>query len=66
MFYDHQSDPNEWTNLASNPDYKEEMDVLKQKLPKVNARWDAHSRYTFQPYFVEQKARTSTAQEASQ
>ena len=58
-FYDHQVDPNEWTNQATNPDYKTELDALKQKLPKQNAHWDTYSKYTFQPYFVEQKARTS-------
>lgn len=58
-FYDHQIDPHEWTNQASNSDYKTRMDALKQQLPKINANWDPHSRYTFQPYFVEQKARTS-------
>jgi len=63
-FYDHLVDPNEWTNLASNRDYRTAMDALKQRLPKVNANWDTHSRYTFQPYFVEQKARTSTKQKA--
>lgn len=58
-FYDHKNDPNEWTNQAKNPKYKDEIDILKQYLPKINATWDANSNYKFQPYFVEQKARTS-------
>ncbi|WP_372775091.1 sulfatase [Mangrovibacterium sp.] len=57
--YDHKSDPNEFTNQASNPDYKNEIDVLKAFLPTINAKWDSLSSYTFQPYWVEQKARTS-------
>lgn len=58
-FYDHNNDPNEWTNQADNPDYEDEINALKQHLPTTNATWDPHSSYTFQPYFVEQKARTS-------
>ena len=27
--YDHNNDPNEWTNLANNPDYLDEIDALK-------------------------------------
>ena len=57
--YNHNTDPNEWTNLANNPDYKDEIDALKQYLPTTNATWDPLSSYTFQPYFVEQRARTS-------
>lgn len=57
--YNHGNDPNEWNNLAKNPEYKEAIDSLKQYIPERNARWDQNSSYTFQPYFVEQKARTS-------
>ncbi len=59
-FYDHSIDPNEWNNEASNPKYADKMEELKGYLPKENANWDAESKYTFQPYFVEQKARTSS------
>jgi len=59
--YDHNNDPNEFTNQATHPDYAEEIAVLKAFLPKTNAFWNANSSYTFQPYFVEQKARTSGA-----
>lgn len=58
-FYDHRDDPHEWTNQIGNPDYREEIARLKQFLPTFNAGWDSLSSYTFQPYFVEQKARTS-------
>lgn len=56
-FYDHQIDPNEWTNEANNPKYQEDLARLRKHLPKTNAQWDPLSSYTFQPYFVEQKAR---------
>jgi arylsulfatase A-like enzyme len=35
--YDHDKDPNEWTNLAKNPNYQKIIAQLKMKLPKVNA-----------------------------
>lgn len=57
--YDHSKDPNEFTNEVKNPEYSEKVVALKRYLPSVNAKWDAYSSYTFQPYFVEQKARTS-------
>lgn len=60
-FYDHQVDPNEFTNQADNPMYQADKARLKAYLPEINARWDPNSSYTFQPYFVEQKARTSGA-----
>ena len=56
-FYDHKTDPNEWTNEAKNPKYTAQIKLMKKLLPKVNAKWDEKSSYTFQPYFVEQKAR---------
>lgn len=58
-FYDHKNDPNEWQNQAGNSDYAADFKALKQLLPVKNANWDPNSSYTFQPYFVEQKARTS-------
>ncbi|WP_445738672.1 sulfatase/phosphatase domain-containing protein [Mariniflexile sp.] len=62
-FYDHKYDPNEFTNQAENPEYRQEIERLKKYLPKTNAKWDPNSSYTFQPYFVEQKARTSASDE---
>tara|TARA_R110002051_G_scaffold318695_1_gene401377 strand:- start:11577 stop:13073 length:1497 start_codon:yes stop_codon:yes gene_type:complete len=58
-FYNHNSDPNEWTNEAKNPKYTAQIEKMKALLPKVNVIWDAKSSYTFQPYFVEQKARVN-------
>lgn len=60
-FYDHRYDPNEFANQAENPEYREEIEQLKRYLPKTNVQWDSNSSYTFQPYFVENKARTSGA-----
>ncbi|MEL6925122.1 MAG: sulfatase, partial [Bacteroidota bacterium] len=59
--YDHRRDENEWTNLAGDPAYADEMNRLKQHLPKVNRQWNENSNYKFQPYFVAQKARMSSA-----
>lgn len=59
-FYDHSSDPNEWTNEAETPKYKTQIELMKGLLPKVNSKWDDKSSYTFQPYFVEQKARVTS------
>lgn len=36
--YDHRVDPNEWTNLASDPMYADILDRLRRKLPPVEAR----------------------------
>lgn len=58
-FYDHTQDPNEFTNQVKNAAYQNEIAELKKYLPKTNATWDSNSSYTFQPYFVEHKARTS-------
>ncbi len=58
--YDHITDPEEWQNLFADPDYSQEIEEHQKLLPKVNRKWDVHSQYTFQPYFVEQKERTSS------
>ncbi len=57
--YDHHSDPNEWTNIANQPENRDIIEELSRFLPSVNVKWNVHSSYTFQPYFVEQKERTS-------
>ena len=57
--YKHESDPNEWQNLAGNPDYTDEIAAMKKYLPDINSIWDPLSSYSFQPYFVDQKARTN-------
>ncbi|WP_232225152.1 sulfatase [Seonamhaeicola sp. S2-3] len=58
-FYDHSNDPNEWKNEAKNPKYRSQIEQMKALLPKVNVKWDEKSSYTFQPYFIEQKARVN-------
>jgi arylsulfatase A-like enzyme len=35
--YDHENDPNEWKNLANDPDYEAVKKELRAYLPKVNA-----------------------------
>lgn len=57
--YDHKSDPYEFENLARNPAQQNTLNNLKQYLPETNAIWDTNSSYSFQPYFVEQKARVN-------
>ncbi|TDT47395.1 arylsulfatase A-like enzyme [Maribacter spongiicola] len=59
-FYDHSTDPNEWTNQAKNSKYKSQIASMREKLPKINSNWDESSSYSFQPYYVEQKQRTSS------
>lgn len=56
--YDHKIDPNEFTNLAKFSEYKGKINELKKYLPKTNVKWDKYSSYTFQPYFVKQKAKS--------
>lgn len=36
--YDHQSDPNEWTNLATDSKYREQIESLRAYLPTENAK----------------------------
>lgn len=58
--YDRDTDPNEWTNIANHPENKKIKEDLSKFLPPLNEKWNTHSSYTFNPYFVEQKERTST------
>lgn len=58
-FYDHSIDANEWNNEVNNSKYANKIEEFKRYLPKENSKWDVVSKYTFQPYFVEQKERTS-------
>jgi arylsulfatase A-like enzyme len=60
--YDKKTDPNEWTNQANNPDYAPIIKKLNKNLPAVNSKWNVHSSYSFQPYFVEQKQRVGTTE----
>jgi arylsulfatase A-like enzyme len=34
--YDHETDPNEWTNLADNPEYASVLNRLRAALPEHN------------------------------
>ncbi|MDF9798594.1 iduronate 2-sulfatase [Catalinimonas alkaloidigena] len=61
-FYDHNVDPQEWNNMADHPMYQKAKADVKKHLPQMNVPWTRHSSYTFQPYFVEQKARSDEAQ----
>lgn len=63
--YDHTTDPQEWDNIADNDAYQSEKAQLQKLLPSANAPWAKHSSYTFQPYFVNQKARSDQAQSNS-
>jgi arylsulfatase A-like enzyme len=60
--YNHDKDPEEWYNLFDDPEYADQVQAHRALLPNVNRRWNVHSEYTFQPYFVEQKARASGSQ----
>jgi len=57
--YDHEKDPNEWYNVADEKEYNKVKLQLRNQLPEKNVPWAEQSSYTFQPYFVEQKERTS-------
>ncbi len=63
-FYDHTADPQEWNNVADQAAYHSIKEKIKQYLPAANAPWATHSSYTFQPYFVDQKARSDKAQQS--
>lgn len=63
--YEHETDPNEWTNLANDAGYEKVKEAMKKYLPETNVKWDSLSSYTFQPYFVEQKARVNGLEEKS-
>ena len=65
-FYDHSSDPNEWTNEAKNPKYIAQIKLMKDLLPKINSKWDDESSYTFQPYFVDHKKRVNGEDQKSE
>ncbi|HSH20202.1 MAG TPA: sulfatase [Draconibacterium sp.] len=57
--YNHNSDPNEWYNIAGKNENLEIKREIKNYLPSVNVNWNIHSDYDFQPYFKEQKERTA-------
>ncbi len=57
--YIYKIDPNEFSNQAGNSKFVNLKKQLIPFLPKTNALWDKYSSYSFQPYFVDQKARLS-------
>ncbi len=54
-FYDHKNDPNEWSNLAGNAAFENEVQRLKKYLPASNVPYTKHSVYTFNPFFINDK-----------
>jgi arylsulfatase A-like enzyme len=57
--YDLTQDPQEWHNVASDPNNQSIINVLASHLPKVNAKWAAASRYDNNAYFIRQKREQS-------
>ena len=45
--YDHDNDPNEFTNVAQQPEYVDEISRLRHHLPTLNVEWNEHSYYRF-------------------
>jgi iduronate 2-sulfatase len=54
-FYDHQTDPNEWYNLAQMNEVADKIKTLKKFLPEQDSPYAEHSVYNFNPYFVNDK-----------
>ena len=51
--YDHESDPNEWRNLAGDAAFAAVKERLRGRLPAVNAPWSAVSPYDYNDYLAE-------------
>lgn len=51
--YDHQNDPNEWKNLASDPRLAEVIGALRSELPKAEAESSRYNKYPTNAYFLE-------------
>jgi arylsulfatase A-like enzyme len=50
-FYDHEADPNEWTNQIANSKYKTEIEQLRSQLPKSTAKpGKIYTAYDFNPF----------------
>jgi arylsulfatase A-like enzyme len=49
--YDHRKDPNEWHNLASNPEYDAVKKKIGKHFPTTNAKWTKHSGYLTNDFF---------------
>lgn len=53
--YDHRTDPNEWSNIASNPKHEPVKEQHRNYLPVSNALWSKKSSYDINPYFTNQR-----------
>ncbi len=49
--YDHHADPNEWHNIAGDPEHMATITALEVYLPTVNAKNAKGSTYNFNEYF---------------
>ena len=56
-FYDHQTDPNEWTNLASQPGHEAALKRFRALLPTDEKPWYPDSRGPKTEYHDDNKAR---------
>ncbi len=54
--YDHQEDPNEWDNLADQPEFRALKQSLEGFFPKENVPWDANSHIRYNAYFEKHMA----------
>ena len=50
--YDEKADPNEWTNLAGNPEYDAVKAQLAKWLPKTDAKWSPYTYLKCNTYFT--------------
>ncbi|MBD3674703.1 MAG: sulfatase [Planctomycetaceae bacterium] len=50
--YDQQADPNEWTNLASDPDHAKLIEEFRQSLPRTEAASSKYNKYPTNRYFL--------------
>ena len=50
--YDQQSDPNEWINLASNPDHAKLIEEFRRSLPQSEAKSSKYNKYPTNRYFL--------------
>jgi len=54
-FYNHQSDPNEWHNLAGSEEWDPVIKQHRDGLPSFNAPYAKHSQYQYNPFFTQDK-----------
>lgn len=50
--YDCLEDPNEWKNLADNPEYRDVKKELKKSLPEINTPWSPYTYLRCNDYFT--------------